>query len=84
MERPAPRRQGQAAVSLRGHPATPGHPETTPEPFGTLRVGVISGKLGGVVRSTPGFLGAGEVVPEPGVRVLGAVNCRCERDLQTL
>ena len=46
---------------------------------GPWRVGVIVGKLGGAVRSTSTRLGVCEVVSQLDVRVLGAVNCRCER-----
>jgi hypothetical protein len=52
--------------------------------WGLWRVGVISGKLAGAVRSTSPGLGADEVVGQPDVGVLGAVNCRFERDLQNL
>jgi hypothetical protein len=72
----------------RGHPAVvpflQGWSGNLFSHLGRWRAGVISGKLGGAVRLTSTLLGAGEVVFEPGVRVLGAVNCRFECDLQSL
>jgi len=61
----------------------PGPVVVTYEHLAPWRAGVILGKLVGAVRSTSAGLSAGEPVYEQDVRVLSAVNCRFERDLQT-
>jgi hypothetical protein len=60
----------------------PGPVAVTYEHLAPWRAGVILGKLVGAVRSTSAGLSAGEPVYEQDVRVLSAVNCRFERDLQ--